>query len=51
MVGEDKEQDIKLFKRHARAGRPLGKEGFIENLEKITGRILKPRKPGRKREK
>ena len=47
-AGEDKEQDIKLFKKHARVGRPLGQEGFIENLEKATGRILRPQKPGRK---
>ena len=51
LAGEDKEQDIKFFKKHARIGRPLGQEGFIENLEKITGRILKPRKPGRKKDK
>ena len=49
LSGEDKEQDIKLFKKHARIGRPLGQEGFIEELEKMTGRILKPQKPGRKR--
>jgi hypothetical protein len=48
-AGEDKEQDIKLFKKHARVGRPLGQEGFIENLEKATGRILRLQKPGRKR--
>ena len=46
---EDKEQDIKLFKKHARVGRPLGQEGFIESLEKTTGRILRPQKPGRKK--
>ena len=49
LEGDDKEQDIRLFKKHARIGRPLGHEGFIEKLEKITGRILKPRKPGRKK--
>jgi len=48
LSGEDKEQDIKLFKKHARVGRPLGQEDFIENLEKMTGRVLKLRKPGRK---
>jgi len=44
----DKEQDIKLFEKHVRIGRPLGQEGFTEKLEKLTGRILKPQKPGRK---
>lgn len=28
LAGEDKEQDVKLFKKHARVGRPLGQEGF-----------------------
>jgi putative transposase len=45
---EDKEQDIKLFKKHTSVGRPLGQEGFVEKLEKLTGRILRPQKPGRK---
>jgi len=49
LAGQDQDQDIKLLKKHARVGRPLGKEGFIEKLEKITGRILRPRKPGRKK--
>jgi putative transposase len=51
LAGEDKEQDIRLFKKHARIGRPLGQDVFIENLEKMTGRVLKPRKPGRKKQK
>lgn len=49
LAGEDKESDVKLFKKHARVGRPLGQEGFIEKLEKVTGRILRPQKPGRKK--
>ncbi len=49
LANEDKEQDIKLFKKYARVGRPLGQEGFIKSLEKTTGRILRPQKPGRKK--
>lgn len=49
LADQDNEQDKKLFKKHARLGRPLGQEGFIENLEKMTGRILRPQKPGRKK--
>jgi len=45
------EQDVMLFKKHARVGRPLGQEGFTEKLEKTTGRILKPQKPGRNKTK
>ncbi len=45
----DNEQDTKLFRKHSRVGRPLGEKKFVEKLENITGRILKPQKPGRKR--
>ena len=31
-----------------RTGRPLGDEGFVESLEKASGRGLKPRKRGPK---
>jgi len=44
----DDEQDRKLFHKHARVGRPLGEEKFIKKLEGITGRILRPMKPGPK---
>jgi len=40
----------KLFRKHARIGRPLGSEEFVNKLEKITGKALKPLKPGRKKE-
>ena len=51
MAEDDKDQDVKLFKKHTRVGRPLGQEGFIEKPEKMTGRILKPQKAGRKKKK
>ena len=51
MAEDDKDQDVKLFKKHTRVGRPLGQEWFIEKLEKMTGRILKPQKAGRKKKK
>jgi putative transposase len=34
---------------HARTGRPLGSETFIEDIEQLTGRELKQRKPGPRR--
>ena len=49
LAEDDKDQDVKLFKKHTRVGRPLGQEGFIEKLEKMTGRILRPQKAGRKK--
>jgi len=33
---------------HEKTGRPLGSEAFVENLEHMLGRILKPKKAGRK---
>ena len=39
---------LQKVRKHTRTGRPLGNEDFIETLESLTGRTLKPRKPGRK---
>ena len=36
------------YERHERTGRPLGGAAFIRLLEKALGRMLRPRKPGRK---
>ena len=46
----EREQDqfIGELHRTARTGRPLGELGFVEKLEAILGRRLKPHKPGRK---
>ena len=35
-----------VLRRHSRTGRPLGDDDFIEELEAMTGRELKPKKPG-----
>jgi len=34
-------------RKHTRTGRPLGSGNFIETLESLTGRSLKPLRPGR----
>jgi len=39
------------IRRHSRTGRPAGDEVFIRRLEDMTGRKLRPAKPGRKRNK
>ena len=39
---------IEKVRIHTRTGRPLGSEFFIETLESLSGRSLKPRKPGRR---
>lgn len=38
------------FRMHGRTGRPLGDEAFLQHLEKLAGRVLRPQKPGRKKE-
>jgi putative transposase len=43
-----REEDLKQLRDHARTGHPLGGTAFIDSLEKTVGRILRPRKPGRK---
>lgn len=42
------EHEIALLKKHERTGRPLGADSFIDNLEIILSRKLRPRKPGPK---
>ena len=36
-------ETIEAFRKHERTGRPIGDDGFIEKVEKITGRRVKPR--------
>jgi len=38
----------KLIARHTRTGRPLGDDRFVGMLEKLTGKSLVPKRPGRK---
>jgi putative transposase len=40
--------DAELFRRHERTGRPLGEAPFLERIEKALGRMVRPRKAGRK---
>jgi len=42
------EPEIELFRKHERTGRPLGEDSFIEKMELILDRRLKPQKPGPK---
>jgi putative transposase len=43
-----REEEIMELRRHERTGRPLGTESFVENLQTMLGRILKPKKAGRR---
>lgn len=38
----------KMLQKHARTGRPLGSDSFIETLESELSRTLKRQKPGPK---
>jgi putative transposase len=49
--GEEKNEELELLRRNQSIGRPLGSEDFIEKLEKITGRCLKKKRPGRPKTK
>ena len=41
-------EEVQELKKHEHTGRPLGGGRFVENLEGTIGRILKPKKAGRK---
>jgi putative transposase len=42
-----REEDLRDLREHGRTGRPLGSATFLERLEAIVGRVLKPQKGGR----
>jgi len=56
MVGNWKEflalstaTEMDTFRKHERSGRPLGKETFVDQMETLLARTLRPQKPGPKR--
>ena len=42
------DEQLRDVRHHTRTGRPLGNTPFIEGLEKLLGRVLRPQKRGRK---
>jgi putative transposase len=44
-------QEVELFKRHERTGRPLGTNSLVDHLEHTLRRTIRPRKPGPKGER
>jgi putative transposase len=48
LAEEPSESEVRLLRKHASTGRPLGDQSFIEKLEKMTGRKIAPKKPGPK---
>lgn len=43
------EEELREFGEHSRTGRPLGRKAFVERLEHVVGRLLRPQKAGRPR--
>ena len=41
--------EVDVLHRHERTGRPLGGQGFVDQLESTLSRTLRPKKPGPKR--
>ena len=42
------EEETEAIRLHERTGRPLGGEGFVDRIEGLLGRLLRPRKRGPK---
>ena len=40
------EPDMAAFRRHERSGRPLGDVVFVDRIESLLGRVLRPNRPG-----
>ncbi|MGZ6124134.1 MAG: transposase [Myxococcales bacterium] len=46
-IGAGAEPDLAAeLRRHSNTGRPLGTEGFVDDVERKLGRVLRPRRPG-----
>jgi putative transposase len=41
------EAHVRDLREHTRTGRPLGNSSFLDRLEEIVGRVLRPKKGGR----
>ena len=48
LLAAAREEELKDLRRHSRTGRPFGNETFLERLEAMLGRVLKPQKRGPK---
>lgn len=49
LAQEDLEEETNALRRHTRTGRPLGDETFLQHLESILHRSLRPKRGGRPR--
>lgn len=42
------EKEMTVSRKHERSGRPLGEETFVDSIELLLARTLRPQKPGQK---
>ncbi len=49
LASDVKKPQIELFRKHERTGRPLGDDSFVEKMELLLERKLRPQKPGPKK--
>ena len=42
------DEEMNTFRKHERSGRPLGQEAFVDHIETMLVRALRPKKPGPK---
>ena len=42
------QDELRALREHGRTGRPLGSAAFLDRLERVVGRVLKPQKRGPK---
>jgi len=43
-----REEELQDLREHGRTGRPLGSSMFLDCLEGLVGRVLRPQRPGPK---
>jgi putative transposase len=43
------EGEVEELRKHLRTGRPLGDEAFVDRLEGLVERVLRPKKAGRRK--
>ncbi len=49
LSGDLSVEEYEILRRHERSGRPLGSDGFMVKMEKLTSRVLRRKKPGPKK--
>ena len=48
---EPDQETREALRRHERTGRPLGSPAFLDNIESLLNRLLRPARPGPKAER